>query len=127
MFSNPSERSVSKYPSATSGANLNADIWDEGELWFASQLPRGWDWQPPRRDLGKDGLVVVRDDSELHNLEFAIQVSHLHWHRAGLLENERDREGVRQCLTRGSEPQSHHPPIVGVRHFAQETVAVEDP
>ena len=52
----------------------NAHIGDEGELWFAAQLPRGWVWQPPRRDLGKDGLIVVRDNSDLHNLEFAVQV-----------------------------------------------------
>ena len=31
-------------------------------------------WQPPRRDLGKDGLIVVRDNSDIHNLEFAVQV-----------------------------------------------------
>lgn len=49
-------------------------IGDKGELWLASQLPRGWIWQPPRKDLGKDGLVVVRDDSVFHNLEFSIQV-----------------------------------------------------
>lgn len=49
-------------------------IGDKGELWLASQLPQGWIWQPPRKDLGKDGLVVVRDGSVLHNLEFSVQV-----------------------------------------------------
>ena len=49
-------------------------IGDQGELWFASQLPRGWVWQPPRRDVGKDGMIVIRDDSDLNNVEFAIQV-----------------------------------------------------
>lgn len=49
-------------------------IGDKGELWFASQLPYGWIWQPPRKDLGKDGLIVIRDESELHNLEFSVQI-----------------------------------------------------
>lgn len=51
-----------------------AAIGDKGELWLASRLPSGWFWQPPRIDLGKDGLVVIRDESDLHNLEFSIQV-----------------------------------------------------
>ncbi|MBX3282014.1 MAG: DUF4365 domain-containing protein [Acidobacteria bacterium] len=34
----------------------------------------GWVWQPPRRDFGKDGLIVVRDESKLHNLEFSVQI-----------------------------------------------------
>jgi len=49
-------------------------IGDKGELMFASRLPGGWIWQPPRLDVGKDGLIVIRDDSELHNIEFAVQV-----------------------------------------------------
>jgi hypothetical protein len=49
-------------------------IGDQGELWFAAALPRGWVWQPPRRDLGKDGLIVVRDGTKLHNLEFSVQI-----------------------------------------------------
>lgn len=28
----------------------------------------------PRRDFGKDGLIVIRDNSDLHNLEFTVQV-----------------------------------------------------
>lgn len=52
----------------------NPGLGDQGELWFASQLPRGWVWQPPRRDVGKDGLIVVRDDSDLQNVEFAVQI-----------------------------------------------------
>jgi hypothetical protein len=47
---------------------------DQGELWFAAALPRGWVWQPPRRDVGKDGLIVIRDKTELHNLEFSVQI-----------------------------------------------------
>lgn len=51
-----------------------AHLGDQGELWFAAALPQGWVWQPPRRDFGKDGLIVVRDDTELHNLEFSVQI-----------------------------------------------------
>lgn len=47
---------------------------DQGELWFATALPQGWIWQPPRRDFGKDGLIVIRDGTELHNLEFSVQI-----------------------------------------------------
>jgi len=47
---------------------------DQGELWFAAALPQGWIWQPPRRDFGKDGLIVIRDGTELHNLEFSVQI-----------------------------------------------------
>lgn len=47
---------------------------DQGELWFAAALPPGWVWQPPRRDFGKDGLIVIRDGTELHNLEFSVQI-----------------------------------------------------
>lgn len=47
---------------------------DQGELWFAAALPQGWIWQPPRRDFGKDGLIVIRDESVLHNLEFSVQI-----------------------------------------------------
>jgi hypothetical protein len=47
---------------------------DQGELWFAAALPRGWVWQPPRRDVGKDGLIVIRDNTEIHNLEFSVQI-----------------------------------------------------
>jgi Domain of unknown function (DUF4365) len=62
----------SGFPPVT-GERLSA-IGDKGELWLAARLPSGWIWQPPRKDVGKDGLVVIRDDSDLHNLEFAIQV-----------------------------------------------------
>ena len=47
---------------------------DQGEMWFAAALPQGWIWQPPRRDFGKDGLIVIRDGTELHNLEFSVQI-----------------------------------------------------
>lgn len=56
-----------------SGEELSG-VGDQGELWLASRLPRGWVWQPPRRDVGKDGLVVIRDGSELQNVEFSLQV-----------------------------------------------------
>ncbi|MDE3244273.1 MAG: DUF4365 domain-containing protein [Nitrospirota bacterium] len=49
-------------------------VGDQGEMWFGAALPRGWIWQPPRRDFGKDGLIVIRDGSELHNLEFSVQI-----------------------------------------------------
>jgi hypothetical protein len=52
----------------------NPSIGDAGELWFASQMPFGWVWQPPRRDVGKDALIVVKDTSDIHNLEFSVQV-----------------------------------------------------
>lgn len=55
------------------GGRLSA-IGERGELWLAARLPEGWFWQPPRTDLGKDGMVVIRDDSDLQNLEFALQV-----------------------------------------------------
>jgi hypothetical protein len=51
-----------------------AHVGDKGELWFASSLPPGWVWQPPRRDFGKDGLIVIRDRSKLHNIEFSVQI-----------------------------------------------------
>lgn len=51
-----------------------AHLGDRGELWFAAALPNGWIWQPPRRDFGKDGLIVIRDRTELHNLEFSVQI-----------------------------------------------------
>lgn len=58
----------------TSDSMDRAHLGDVGELWFAAALPPGWVWQPPRRDFGKDGLIVIRDGSELHNLEFAVQI-----------------------------------------------------
>ncbi|MEK7718555.1 MAG: DUF4365 domain-containing protein [Bacteroidota bacterium] len=57
----------------SSGEGRSA-IGDKGELLFASRLPYGWIWQPPRKDLGKDGLIVIRDESELHNFEFSVQI-----------------------------------------------------
>ncbi len=58
----------------TQDAMAQSHLGDHGEMWFAAALPRGWIWQPPRRDIGKDGLIVIRDGTELHNLEFSIQV-----------------------------------------------------
>lgn len=57
-----------------SAGECRSHIGDKGELWFAHALPQGWIWQPPRRDLGKDALIVIRDGSELHNLEFYVQI-----------------------------------------------------
>lgn len=58
-----------------SSANAQkAGIGDSGELWFACQLPKDWIWQPPRRDVGKDALIVINDRSHLHNIEFSVQV-----------------------------------------------------
>lgn len=51
-----------------------ANLGDQGELCFASVLPQGWVWQPPRRDFGKDGLIVIRDGTRLHDLEFSVQI-----------------------------------------------------
>ena len=59
---------------ARNSGHINAAVGDHGEVWLASQLPLGWIWQPPRLDLGKDGLIVIRDNSDLHNLEFAVQI-----------------------------------------------------
>ena len=42
-------------------------------MWFAAALPQGWIWQPPRRDFGKDGLIVIRDGTDGH-LEFSVQI-----------------------------------------------------
>lgn len=53
---------------------MNPGIGDAGELWFASQLPIDWVWQPPRRDVGKDGLIVIKDGTDLHNHEFSVQI-----------------------------------------------------
>lgn len=53
---------------------MHAHFGDQGELWFAGALPTGWVWQPPRRDFGKDGLIVIRDETNLHNLEFSVQI-----------------------------------------------------
>lgn len=54
--------------------HIKSHLGDKGELWFAASLPDGWVWQPPRRDFGKDGLIVIRDGSKLHNLEFTFQI-----------------------------------------------------
>jgi hypothetical protein len=59
----------------TTHSNIDrAHLGDQGELWFATALPPGWVWQPPRRDFGKDGLIVIRDGTNLHNLEFSVQI-----------------------------------------------------
>jgi hypothetical protein len=60
-------------PGGRSGID-QSHLGDQGEMWFAAALPQGWIWQPPRRDFGKDGLIVVRDGTDLHNLEFSVQI-----------------------------------------------------
>lgn len=49
-------------------------IGDEGENWFVSQLPQGWLLQPPKRDVGVDGVVVICERTDLNGREFRIQV-----------------------------------------------------
>lgn len=46
----------------------------EGEIWFESQLPSGWLLQPPKTDVGVDGVVVICDNSDLNGREFRVQV-----------------------------------------------------
>ena len=58
----------------SSSTIARSHLGDQGELWFAASLPQGWVWQPPRRDFGKDGLIVIRDGTHLHNLEFSVQI-----------------------------------------------------
>src|SRR6266700_599873 len=58
----------------SSSGIARSHLGDQGELWFAAALPRGWVWQPPRRDFGKDGLIVIRDTTPLHNIEFSVQI-----------------------------------------------------
>lgn len=47
---------------------------DKGENWFATQLPPGWILQPPKRDVGVDGVVVICDKTDLNGREFRIQI-----------------------------------------------------
>lgn len=49
-------------------------IGDEGETWFVSQLPPGWLLQPPKRDVGVDGVIVICDKTDLNGREFRVQV-----------------------------------------------------
>jgi len=65
---------VVDFTSVPGGTIAPSDVGDKGEAWLFDALPPGWIWQPPRRDVGKDGLIVIRDRSELHNLEFSVQV-----------------------------------------------------
>jgi hypothetical protein len=53
-------------PTSQSGV-APSHLGDQGELWFAAMLPAGWVWQPPRRDLGKDGLIVIRDGTTVQH------------------------------------------------------------
>lgn len=47
---------------------------DQGENWFASQLPPGWILQPPKRDVGVDGVIVICDKTDLNGREFRVQI-----------------------------------------------------
>lgn len=49
-------------------------IGQEGERWFAAQLPPKWIPQAPSTDVGVDFLVVVCEDGPLNGLEFRVQV-----------------------------------------------------
>lgn len=46
----------------------------QGELWFRSQLPRGWIPNPPERDIGIDFSVTISENGELDKCEFRVQV-----------------------------------------------------
>lgn len=70
----PTKKLVTETGAAAERKITQAHLGDQGELWFAAALPQGWIWQPPRRDFGKDGLIVIRDGSELHNLELSAQI-----------------------------------------------------
>jgi len=45
-----------------------------GERWFPQQLPANWIFQPPREDIGIDGVVVICEDSPSNGLEFRVQI-----------------------------------------------------
>lgn len=47
---------------------------DQGENWFATQLPPGWVLQPPKRDVGVDGVIVICDKTDLNGREFRVQI-----------------------------------------------------
>ena len=49
-------------------------IGQEGERWFASQLPPSWIPQLPTLDVGVDMLVVICEDGPLNGLEFRVQI-----------------------------------------------------
>lgn len=49
-------------------------IGQEGERWFAGQLPANWIPQRPTTDVGVDFLVVICEDGPLNGLEFRVQV-----------------------------------------------------
>ena len=49
-------------------------IGQEGERWFAAQLPSTWIPQLPSLDVGVDMLVVICEDGPLNGLEFRVQV-----------------------------------------------------
>lgn len=47
---------------------------DAGELWFQTQLPPGWMFQRPTRDVGVDGVVVICEAGPLNGREFRVQI-----------------------------------------------------
>ncbi len=46
----------------------------QGERWFEGLLPPTWILQPPKDDVGVDGIVVICEDGSLNGLEFRVQV-----------------------------------------------------
>src|SRR5437867_3498560 len=46
----------------------------QGERWFEGLLPSTWILQPPKDDVGVDGVVVICEDGPLNGLEFRVQV-----------------------------------------------------
>lgn len=46
----------------------------QGERWFEGLLPSSWILQPPKDDVGVDGIVVICEDGPLNGLEFRVQV-----------------------------------------------------
>jgi len=55
-----------------------------GERWFPQQLPATWIFQPPREDVGVDGVVVICDETRSNGLEFRVQIkSRQRWHLSG--------------------------------------------
>jgi hypothetical protein len=45
-----------------------------GERWLVSQLPTNWIIQPPKEDVGVDGVIVIADETPANGIEFKVQV-----------------------------------------------------
>ena len=50
------------------------ELGKKAEEWLAFHLPPKWNIQPPKTDVGIDGVVVICDETELNGLEFRVQV-----------------------------------------------------